>query len=78
VQLEVQRTRAIEINGCQATSARQPSISTMKGAAAITSSPNLRLKVLIATSRFRPTGGVRKPISRLTIMMMPNIILSWP
>ena len=64
------------IQGCQAMMARQPSISTMKGTAASTNSPNLRLKVDMATSRFSPTGGVRKPISRLTIMMMPNSTLS--
>ena len=52
-------TKYMAIQGCQMTSARHMSISTMNGMAATQRRPKGCLKALMATMRFNPTGGVR-------------------
>ena len=46
----------------------------MKGITARQISLSGSRKTDMATNRFSPMGGVRKPISRLTTMMMPRWI----
>ncbi len=52
-----------------------PASARCRAAADLTSKPKGCLKADMATIRFSPTGGVRKPISRFRIMMMPNTTL---
>jgi hypothetical protein len=48
----------------------------MKGSAARHSVPKGCWNAVIAKTRFKPTGGVRQPIFRFRIMMIPSSNLS--
>ena len=63
--------RRVESCGTYVIITRHPRNRRIKGRIDLPISTRDRFMIAIATNRFRPKGGVRKPHSMLTIMMIP-------